>query len=188
MISHQPQPCKGSPSEVLQAQHISARAAHIFENGDHAGDYAHQNGIDQSGRELHSKRSAQSDRSALDLGQSTFEMARESPTGKQPGAPDPASLDPCSRLHDHEATANGQISHDRYSREVMATTPLTREHNLQPFRRTWTGCITCRQRKTKCDEGRPVCKFTQPRANTNLFALPSLMSTFYRHKVSSRRI
>ena len=185
LISHNH--AKVGPSGILQANYIATGALRIFEHGEHAGDHAHRNDIDQSGQHSRSDWPVQSDCSALDLRHSTLETATESTRRTQPSAPGPASVESRSRPEDHEAIANRQISHDRYSREDTATRKLTLEFNRKLDKRTRTMCKTCRQRKKNCDEGRPVCKFIQPWNDRNMLFLPSLTFTFYRQKVSSRR-
>jgi len=87
------------------------------------------------------------------------------------GPPDAHSSTPEGRLaeafsretseHHYASSANG-VDHERLDDNRDGSQGLQsgqkRKRNFS--NRTKTGCITCRGRKKKCDEGRPQCKFT----------------------------
>lgn len=63
------------------------------------------------------------------------------------------------RQYASPSTGGDQEKHEDLNERP--TTPLNGQKRKRNFsNRTKTGCITCRSRKKKCDEGRPYCKST----------------------------
>lgn len=64
-----------------------------------------------------------------------------------------------SRDWDTDAQANGDADHEHFASDPQSGANMSGTKRKRNFsNRTKTGCLTCRRRKKKCDEGHPICK------------------------------
>lgn len=143
-----------SPTRRPEPQHMANRALHVLGTGGHNTSPYYQNGVERNGHTWQPDRLAQSNSSISDM--------RPSPTEGQLGE----GLEPESSVSetqpgpwDQQPTANGQMNPDQYNHDSGSGMPAITPKRKRNFsNRTKTGCLTCRTRKKKCDEGQPICK------------------------------
>ena len=77
----------------------------------------------------------------------------------QQSPPPSATSTQANGAHDQSWDVTTPTDGQPYEQKVNGAMPK-RKRNFA--NRTKSGCMTCRKRKKKCDEGRPHCKFAQP--------------------------
>jgi hypothetical protein len=139
-----------------EPQHMANRALHVLGNGGHNTTAYYQNGTDPSnGHAWHADRPAPAHQPGNGVRPNTAEahfvdeLAREA---------DAQEAQP--RPWDHPPPPDWQANPDQYGHDpAQAVTAITPKRKRNFSNRTKTGCITCRDRKKKCDEARPICEF-----------------------------
>ncbi len=144
------------PSRRPEPQHMANRALHVLGTGGHNAGYPPYPGEQTNGHTWHPERPIQSQPSANGSRPNPSEAHMAEVLQREGNMSETAQ----PRPWDHQSTTNG---HDQYSHETgtggSAVTPK-RKRNFS--NRTKTGCITCRNRKKKCDEAQPVCELRPP--------------------------
>ncbi|OAL18518.1 hypothetical protein AYO22_10495 [Fonsecaea multimorphosa] len=145
------------PREGPEPQHMANRALRVLGNADHNGTAAYyQNDANQNGHTWQEEKSAQPATAINGHRPSTSESQREGILDQEANASD---AQPPPWGPDYQPRPNGQLNHDQYGHpESAAGTPTVAPKRKRNFsNRTKTGCMTCRQRKKKCDEAQPWC-------------------------------
>lgn len=83
------------------------------------------------------------------LSQFEFPSANSTPNGTPSGS----EVD-----HDHEQDGDGENENESGSGSGVQKSGRAGNRRRQKYSRTRTGCLSCRTRRIKCDEARPVCK------------------------------
>ncbi|KIX00120.1 uncharacterized protein Z518_10257 [Rhinocladiella mackenziei CBS 650.93] len=144
-----------SPSRQPEPQHMANRALHVLGNTDPNGTayYPNSTSVDQNGHTWQTERPSQPTPALNGVRPNTSEaqlaevLQRE--THAQETQPKPWDLQP---------STNGDVNPDQYGPDgaTIGTPAQKRKRNFA--NRTKTGCMTCRQRKKKCDEQHPICR------------------------------
>ena len=140
----------GSPRKP-EPQHMANRALHVLGTGGHNAAYSPWPTDQPNGHTWHPERPIQSQPSVNGSRPNTSEaqMGGVQREGNMSEAAQP-------RPWDHQSTTNG---HDQYNHEThTGGTAVTPKRKRNFSNRTKTGCLTCRNRKKKCDETQPICE------------------------------
>ncbi|KIW30673.1 hypothetical protein, variant [Cladophialophora immunda] len=168
-----------SPREGPEPQHMANRALRALGNADHNATSAfYQNDAKQNGHTWHAEKPVQPASAINGHRVSTSESQHAEMLLQEAGA---SEAQPPSWGPDYHSRPNGPLNHDQYGHPESGTGAPTvapkRKRNFS--NRTKTGCLTCRQRKKKCDEGQPTCEnchrggFTCKGYNVNRRAAPT---------------
>ncbi|KIW84596.1 hypothetical protein Z517_03846 [Fonsecaea pedrosoi CBS 271.37] len=146
-----------SPREGPEPQHMANRALRVLGSADHNATSAYfQNDANQNGHTWHAEKRAQPASSVNGRRPSTSESHHGETLQQEANG---TEAQPSHWGSDYQPRPNGQLNHDQYGHPESATGASTvapkRKRNFS--NRTKTGCMTCRQRKKKCDEGQPYC-------------------------------
>lgn len=135
--------------ELQQQQHLADRALHVLDETDHQQQHAY-----------HTNAPAAQTQMAYSYSRPygmLNDAAQAGPSSLDSNQADDFSREP-SEQH-YASSANGQDT-EKLEDGAEKHSPLQagqkRKRNFS--NRTKTGCVTCRKRKKKCDEARPICK------------------------------
>ncbi|KIW96540.1 uncharacterized protein Z519_01931 [Cladophialophora bantiana CBS 173.52] len=147
-----------SPRGGPEPQHMANRALSVLGSADHNATTAYyQNGASQNGHTWHTEKPVQPASSLNGLQPSCSETQHGEILQQEANTSEPPPQPPWGP--DYQPRLNGQLIHDQYGHPESATGAPTvapkRKRNFS--NRTKTGCMTCRQRKKKCDEAQPWC-------------------------------
>jgi hypothetical protein len=146
-----------SPSRRPEPQHMANRALHVLGNGGHNAAPYYQNGAEQhNGHTWHPERPLHSHPSGNGTRPNTSEAQMAEVLQREASASEVTQ----PRSWEYQPTTNGETDVDHYSHDpATGVTTVTPKRKRNFSNRTKTGCLTCRQRKKKCDEAQPVCEF-----------------------------
>lgn len=139
------------PKRVDTHQHLADRALHVLDNTNHAPPHSTYYPTAANGQERQ---------------EYVYDRSYSDQNGMQDTTSDGRMNEQYQRNGSEQHFSNSSNADDQHpsddrdkSRPSVVKTQQDVKRKRNFSNRTKTGCITCRNRKKKCDEGRPQCKY-----------------------------